>query len=48
MTVLVVAIFDSGTIVLKNLDGEKMPEEGKTYTIWFEEIEPDPIPEFNT
>lgn len=47
MLIEVIAILETGTIVIKNLDGDKMPEEGKQYTIWFEKVEQDPVPEFN-
>lgn len=47
MLIEVKAILPDGTIIVKNLDGDKMPEEGKQYTIWFEKVEPDPVPEFN-
>lgn len=47
MKVEIIRTLSDGTIVVKNLDGDKMPEEGKQYTVWFETIEPDPVPEFN-
>lgn len=47
MLIEVKAILSDGTIIIKKLDNQPLPEERKKYTIWFETIEPDPIPEFN-
>lgn len=53
MVVKVIAVLTDGTIVIKQIENsgefpEKLPEEGKQYTVYFEKVEPDPIPEFNT
>jgi hypothetical protein len=49
MKVKVLVILTDGTIIIKNLsDCEELPVEGYEYTVYFEKIEPDPVPEFNT
>lgn len=52
MKVGIIRTLSDGTIVLKAVPDKdnpeiQMPVEGKQYTIWFEEVEPDPVPEFN-
>lgn len=52
MKVEIIRTLSDGTIVLKAVPDKdhpefQMPVEGKQYTIWFEEVKPDPVPEFN-
>jgi len=53
MLVKVIATLQDGTIVIKKLSDsgefpESIPIEGEQYTIYFEKVEPDKIPEFNS
>lgn len=43
---MLVEVIISEVITIKVLDNSPLPEPGK-YTIWFEKVEPDPVPEFN-
>lgn len=52
MLIEIKAIFPDGTIVIKKIKDtgefpETPPEEGKEYTVYFEEVTADPVPEFN-
>lgn len=52
MKVEIIRTLSDGTIVLKKLSDsgqfpEQIPIEGRQYTVYFEEVIPDPVPEFN-
>lgn len=48
----IIRTLSDGEIILKVIPDKdqaeiQMPEEGKQYTVWFEKVDPDPVPEFN-
>lgn len=47
MLIEVKQILPDGTIIIKQLDKEKLPIEGEQYNIFFSSIKPDEVPEFN-